>query len=416
MNDYSFAYRSGYLYRMRAMSCSRGTSLLLIIALSLLSLCASAQSKKPGGPRAIGVVTWNGDDPTPTPSASVLTPVAILVDGRYYDAELYQAQPQPLAIDSGVVYSVLKTGEEIGTFNIGAARERDGTWYGTGFFDLKTAKKAKPAQAAPAKSATAAPEEERPHLRRGPAPPPPPKEQTDAVLSSIDRDPERPTLRHHTAEEQQAKKQASGPQKEFVPPAMHMLVAVSDAGGPEPRSFGFHAKPGELDQLQSAMEKLARAELEKQRKTPQPPATKTTTAHRNSRASGHAPTHAPAPRPAIQLQNVKFGAFDVNYDNAPIVIYSATANVDGAKKYITVAAWQEIDGSMRKVFAQVTDDQHLDVYPRLEVIDAVDASGNGRGELLFRAYGDQGSRFVLYHPGPDSLNLLFDSARGESGR
>jgi hypothetical protein len=118
----------------------------------------------------------------------------------------------------------------------------------------------------------------------------------------------------------------------------------------------------------------------------------------------------------IQLQNPKFGAFDVNYDNAPIVIYSATANVDGAKKYITVAAWQEIDGSLRKVFAQVTDDQHLDVYPRLEVIDAVDASGNGRGELLFRAYGDQGSRFVLYHPGPDNLNLLFDSARGESGR
>ncbi|MFL6439088.1 MAG: hypothetical protein ACJ71Q_16035 [Terriglobales bacterium] len=419
MNDYSFAYRSGYLYRMRAMSGFARPPLLLVIALSLLCLCAGAQSKKPGGPRAIGVVTWNGDDPTPTPSASVLTPVAILVDGRYYDAELYQAQPQPLAIDSGVVYSVLKSGEEIGTFNLAAARERDGIWYGTGFFDLKTAKTAKPTAPAPAKSA-AAPEEDRPRLRRGPAPPPPPKAQTDAVLSSIDRDPERPTLRHHTPEEQQAKKQASGPQKEFVPPAMHMLVAVSDAGGPEPRSFAFHAKAGELDQLQSAMEKLARAELEKQRKTPQPTASKTTATRAHSHAAthgpAHTPTHAQPPRPTIQLQNPKFGAFDVNYDNAPIVIYSATANVDGAKKYITVGAWQEIDGSMRKVFAQTTDDQHLDVYPRLEVIDAVDASGNGRGELLFRAYGDQGSRFVLYHPGPDSLNLLFDSARGESDR
>jgi hypothetical protein len=411
MNDYSFAYRSAYLYRMRTMSGSTRMKLLLVIAFLLLSLPASAQSKKPGGPRAIGVVTWNGDDPTPTPAASVLTPVAILVDGRYYDAELYQAQPQPLAIDSGVVYSVLKSGEEIGTFNIGAARERDGIWSGTGFFDLKTAKKAKPAQTAPAKSA-AAPEEDRPRLRRGPAPPPPPKAQTDAVLSSIDRDPERPTLRHHTPEEQQAKKQASGPQKEFVPPAMHMLVAVSDAGGPESRSFGFHAKAGELDQLQTAMEKLARAELEKQRKTPQPPLSKGPTA----RAHSHAPTHTPSARPTLQLQNPKLGAFDVNYDNAPIVVFSATANVDGTKKYITVAAWEEIDGSLRKVFAQVTDDQHLDVYPHLDVIDAVDASGNGRGELLFRAYGDQGSRFVLYHPGPDSLNLLFDSARGESGR
>jgi hypothetical protein len=108
--------------------------------------------------------------------------------------------------------------------------------------------------------------------------------------------------------------------------------------------------------------------------------------------------------------------FDVNSDNAPILVFSATATVNGAKKYITAAAWEEIDGSLRKVFSQITDDQHLDVYPRLEIIDAVDAQGNGRGELLFRAYGDQGSRFVLYHPGPDSLNLIFDSAHGESAR
>jgi hypothetical protein len=187
-----------------------------------------------------------------------------------------------------------------------------------------------------------------------------------------------------------------------------MLVAVSDAGGPEPRPFAFRAKAGELDQLQAMMEKLARAELDKQRKAPEPPEKRTTTTR------GH--SHAPTPRLSLQLQNAKLGTFDVNYDNAPIVVYSASANVDGVKKYITVAAWEEIDSSMRKIFAQVTDDQHLDVYPRLEVIDAVDASGNGRGELLFRAYGDQGSRFVLYHPGPDSLNLLFDSARGESRR
>src|SRR5205085_12571520 len=115
-------------------------------------------------------------------------------------------------------------------------------------------------------------------------------------------------------------------------------------------------------------------------------------------------------------QSVKFGMFDVNTNNAPVLVYSAAAMVDGSKKYVTVAAWEEIDQSLRKIFSQVTDDQHLDVYPRLEVIDAVDADGNGRGELLFRAYGEQGSRFVLYHPGPDSLKLLFDGARGESAR
>ena len=106
--------------------------------------------------------------------------------------------------------------------------------------------------------------------------------------------------------------------------------------------------------------------------------------------------------------------FDVNANNAPILVYSATATVGDTRRYITVAAWEEIDQSLRKVFAQVTDDRHLDVYPRLEVIDAVDANGNGRGELLFRGFGDQGNRYLLYHPGPDSLNLLFDSSRGTS--
>ncbi len=396
-------YRSEHLYRKPAV---RVVAALVAASLSLaVPLRTAAQRKKDSGPRAIAVVTWNGDDTLPTPGTSVLTPVSILVEGRFYDAELYQAQPEPMAIDSGVIYDVLKSGDVVGTFTIGGARDHDGTWYGLGRFDKKASDEQK-AKTAPKPAAPAAPpEDERPKLRRGAPPPPGPKEQTDEVLSNIDRDPERPTLHRHSVTE--AKKPAA-PAKEFVPPAMHMMVAVSDAGGPEPRPFTFHAKAGEVDELHAKMEKLTRAELEKSRKpaeTPKPP----TAANRRSR------TITPTPIP-LELQNVKFGIFDVNSDNAPILVYSATAMVNGAKKYITTAAWEEIDGSLRKVFSQITDDQHLDVYPRLEIIDAVDASGNGRGELLFRAYGDQGSRFVLYHPGPDSLNLLFDSAHGESAR
>jgi len=366
-------------------------------------LVLRAQRKKDLGPRAIAVVTWNGDDPVPTPGTSVLTPVTILIEGRYYDAELYQAQPEPMAIDSGVVYDVLKSGDVVGTFTVGGARDQDGTWYGLGKFEKKGSDEK--TKSAPKPSASTVPsEDERPKLRRGAPPPAAPKEQTDEVLKNIDRDPERPTLKRHTASET---KKPSAPPKEFVPPAMHMMVAVSDASGPEPRPFNYRTKPGEADQLRALMEKLTRAELEKLRKPYESP--------KPSRASRKPRTLTPTPAP-LELKNVKFGIFDVNSDNAPILVYSATAMVNGEKKYITTAAWEEIDGSLRKVFSQITDDQHLDVYPRLEVIDAVDASGNGRGELLFRAYGDQGSRFVLYHPAPDSLNLLFDSAHGESAR
>ena len=157
------------------------------------------------------------------------------------------------------------------------------------------------------------------------------------------------------------------------------------------------------------MEKLARAELEKLSKAPKTPAKRIATGKKQRLITASSPS-------PLEFQSATFGVFDVNGNNAPILVYSAAGIVDGVKRYITVAAWEEIDESLRKVFAQTTDDRHLDVYPRLEIIDAVDARGNNRGELLFRAFGDQGNRFVIYHPGPDSLEVLFDSASAQSER
>jgi hypothetical protein len=403
MQDYSSKSFLAHLYSKRLSTAV--AAVIILIVLCIKPFAVDAQRKKNSGPRSLAVVTWNGDSPTPEPGTSVLTPVAILVEGRFYDAELYQAQPEPLAVDAGVIYDVLKNGDPIGTFNVGGSRQDKGIWYGLGRFEAKKEKSATPAKSSSATpSAPVATDDDRPKLRRGPAPPPPPKQQTDEVLNNIDRDPERPTLRRQTAEERRAKI-ATAPAKEFVPPAMHMAVAISDAGGPEPRPFTFRAKSGEVDQLRAAMEKLARAELDKLRKTPKP-------AEQRTAVSGKQRTHHAAASLGLALQDASFGVYDVNGNNAPVMLYSAAAMVDGMKRYITVAAWEEIDESLRKIFAQVTDDRHLDVYPRLEIIDAVDARGNGRGELLFRAFGDQGNRFVLYHPGPDSLELLFDSASG----
>jgi hypothetical protein len=403
MQNFSSKSFLAHLYRNRRTAVVRALFLLVAVCVGLFP--AEAQRKKNSGPRALGVVTWNGDSAIPEPGTSVLTPVAILVEGRFYDAELYQAQPEPLAVDGGVIYDVFKNGDPIGTFNVGGSRQDKGIWYGLGRFEAKKEKSAEPAKTASATPAASAPsEDDRPRLRRGPAPPPPPKQQTDEVLNNIDRDPERPTLRRQTAEERKAKVAAATPTKEFVPPAMHMAVAISDAGGPEARPFTFRAKPGETDKLRAEMEKLARTELDKLRKVPKPPATQGVAGKKQR-------FHGPTSFPALELQNPSFGVFDVNGNNAPILVYSAAALVDGLKRYITVAAWEEIDESLRKAFTQITDDHHLDVYPRLEIIDAVDARGNSRGELLFRAFGDQGNHFALYHPAPDSLEPLFDSSK-----
>jgi hypothetical protein len=72
----------------------------------------------------------------------------------------------------------------------------------------------------------------------------------------------------------------------------------------------------------------------------------------------------------------------------------------------------DIYGNLRKLYAGVTDKFHLDVTPRLELIDAVDADGDGRGELLFRETTDAGNGYVIYRAAADKLWKMFDT-RGE---
>jgi hypothetical protein len=400
-----------------------------VLLICVLPIVIHAQKKQPQGPRAIGVVAWTSDRATPNVRTSVLTPIAILNEGRYYDANLYLAQPKPLALDGGVIYDVLKNGDPIGTFTVAGALEQNDSWYGTGVFQDKNAPAAQPSpggtpvlrsrtgKSADSSSNAANPStpDDRPRLRRGPPPPAAAIQQSDAELARIDRDPNRPKLHRETEAEAQQEKAEMKKAENAVNPLtllndadVHMLAAVSDARGSEEHSFVFHYKDGEINDLRTAMEKLAHAELAKSAVPRSAAATEASGRKRRREVAQH-----PA---AVPLSDVQFGAFDVNTDNAPILVYSAIATIESKKKYITVAAWDEIDGSLRQVFAQVTDDAHLDVYPRLELIDAVDANGKGRGDLLFRAIGDQGSRFVLYHPGPDSLELLFDSARAESRR
>jgi hypothetical protein len=162
------------------------------------------------------------------------------------------------------------------------------------------------------------------------------------------------------------------------------MVAVSDEYGAEPRSYAFQLKPDEEKSYRAGLQKLASDDISKYQKTP----TRT-----------------------VILNDITFRWFDLNGNNAPILILSASSGEGRKKTYITEVARAEIDNNVRKLFSSVTDTDHLDVYPRLELIDAVDADGDGRGDLLFRAYDDSGARYVLYHVAPDSLNLLFDGAR-----
>jgi hypothetical protein len=79
---------------------------------------------------------------------------------------------------------------------------------------------------------------------------------------------------------------------------------------------------------------------------------------------------------------------------------------------VTLVARDDIYGELHKAFASVADSDHLDAIPRLEFIDAVDADGDGRAELLFRQTAEAGSAFAIYRVIGNQLWPLFQGTAG----
>jgi hypothetical protein len=195
---------------------------------------------------------------------------------------------------------------------------------------------------------------------------------------------------------------------------LQLLPAISDGGGPDPRSYKFFWKAGEEDDRRTQMLALAAdavrayaTALAKNRIPAKPPSAKPAPASRKTPAKPVQPV----------LENVQFHAFDVWLNFQPVIILSAEAHfppqpgdsVAPETYSITLVARTDIYGNLRKLYSGVTDKFHLDVTPRLELIDAVDADGDGRGELLFRETTDAGNGYIVYRATGDKLWKMFDS-------
>ena len=108
-------------------------------------------------------------------------------------------------------------------------------------------------------------------------------------------------------------------------------------------------------------------------------------------------------------------AFDLDFSSSPTVVLTARLPVAPAKGqrdtrftyFVSVVARVDINDQAQKIFVSVTDTSHLDAIPRMELIDAVDADANGRGDLLFRQYSDIGISYGLYRVSPYQIEKVF---------
>jgi len=454
---------------------------------------SSSAKKAKRGPRAIAVVEF-------LPNGSMqLVPVALWIEGRYYDASLYGASPLPMAIEPQTVYEAQSLGEPTGTFTITAPKQVNGNWAADGTWqphlamDSKLSAQAakdaalkpksatsravltgddgdgrpvlkrapgststpadtsrtapastppasssdsdrpvmkKPAPDASSKPTMGSPDEppasapaasakaqstvddhdpNRPVFKRPAAAAPPPESASGAAgstavtptaASSNDNDPNRPVLsRTKTAKPAVTPAAESASTKTGTAPGSaargaRAYAAISDAGQYESRPLLYSMSTSERQVQEEQLLKLAMAEI------------RAFAAKRNG---------PPIPKTAT-ITDYDVRAFDLEFSNSPTVVLTARLPVAAAKGqhdlnfnyYVSIVARVDINDVAQKIFLSVTDSNHLDAFPRMELIDALDADANGRGDLLFRQYSDTGISYGLYRVSPYQIEKIFE--------
>jgi len=443
------------------------------------------QKKKDAGPRALAVVQLAASGKVS------LVPICILINGKFWDATAYKADPIPMALEPGTVYEAERAGMSQGLFTVGSALHSNAAnvptpWLGTGAWvpagtekpdstmktditpvgiDLSDAppyltkdpKKLAPAAAPPAaapsspgqpsqasKPSASSSSDEPPRLTK-PAEPPPQDSKPNETKAADAKAPDKPKAPESDSGADEANRPrlrrgkpiAPLPDDEFpgyskpgassssnsgkivavaaAPGAVQLIPAVSDAHGPDPHSFGFEWLKDEEVERRQQMMALAKEQLKSylaaQAKATTTPPPSAPAAHRKSPEKPLEPI----------FENVRMTAYDLWTNNQPVLIFSCEAHMPPTaagslldlKYSVLLVAYPDIYNNLHKLYVGITDPRHLDVTPRLELVDAVDADGDGRGELLFKETSDQGSGWIVYRATADSLWKMFDSLSAE---
>ena len=270
-------------------------------------------------------------------------------------------------------------------------------------------------QAGKSAADNSAPDKDAPVLKRG-IPSPTPKSKSDdfKVFSPKETPPAKSATKPPATPSSASTASAAAN-------AVQLIPAISDSGGPDLRPYSYNVKPDEELAFRKKMLGLAADEVRAR-------VAQLSGAPVSSAAASSAPGKTRAAKPlSPSFDDVQLKIFDLSNINEPELVLTATARMPatagkaGASSnlqfsdlqfMVTLVAREDVNGEFHKAMANVTDAQHLDVLPRLDLIDAVDVDGDGRGELLFRQVSDAGNAFVVYRVIGDRLYPLFQGTPG----
>jgi hypothetical protein len=227
-------------------------------------------------------------------------------------------------------------------------------------------------------------------------------EDGSPVSSVNEADPDRPKMSRGTPA--QAEKALDMSKLSALPAELQQMAAVSDPAVREEHVFTYSwPDPDEATKMQAAVEALAvKVVLANGAPPPAgmttPPPAKRTTGPKSTLARQVPPKALP-----VVLQDKDFRAFELTYSGGATLVFTAKALVGPnnagvtQEKYVTLIAQPDFDGSPVIRLQSVTDAKHLDITPRMRLVDAVDTRGDNQADLLFELRHAADRQFAIYH-------------------
>jgi hypothetical protein len=221
------------------------------------------------------------------------------------------------------------------------------------------------------------------------------------VSSVNEADPDRPRMTRN--DQPLTQKQLEATKLTGMPADLQQMAAVSDATTREQHPFTYQWNdPADAAKMQTAIEALAtRAILNPDGKPIGQPAPPTSSAKPSGPRNTLSRRVAQRPLP-VTFSDEVFRAFELSYSGGATLVFTAKATVGPnnagatAEKYVTIIAQPDFDGIPQVRLQSVTDAKHLDITPRMRLVDAVDTRGDNQAELLFELRRASDRQFAIY--------------------